>query len=45
MQSYGNNKVDFTTLNYAMLRSPVKTNLPDGPVKTLHFTLTGNMNR
>jgi CopA family copper-resistance protein len=34
-----------TTLNYDMLRSPVKTSLPSGPVKTLHFTLTGNMNR
>jgi CopA family copper-resistance protein len=33
------------TLNYDMLRSPVKTSLPDGPVKTLHFNLTGNMNR
>ena len=33
------------TLNYDMLRSPVKTSLPDGPIKTLHFTLTGNMNR
>lgn len=34
-----------TTLNYDMLRSPVKTSLPSGPVKILHFTLTGNMNR
>jgi hypothetical protein len=34
-----------TTLNYDMLRSPVKTSLPSGPVKTLHFTLTCNMNR
>ena len=33
------------TLNYAMLRSPVKTNLPEGPVKVLRFDLTGNMNR
>lgn len=33
------------TLNYDMLRSPVKTFLPAGPLKTLHFTLTGNMNR
>lgn len=33
------------TLNYAMLRSPVKTTLPEGPVKELHFNLTGNMNR
>ncbi|WP_332732610.1 multicopper oxidase domain-containing protein [Flavihumibacter sp.] len=33
------------TLNYAMLRSPVITTLPDAPVKELHFTLEGNMNR
>jgi FtsP/CotA-like multicopper oxidase with cupredoxin domain len=33
------------TLNYAMLKSPVKTNLPDAPVKELRFNLTGNMNR
>ena len=33
------------TLNYAMLRSPVKTVLPAVPFKELHFTLTGNMNR
>ena len=33
------------TLNYSMLRSPVKTNLPEGPVKVLRFDLTGNMNR
>jgi CopA family copper-resistance protein len=33
------------TLNYDMLRSPVKTSLPEGPVRTLQFTLTGNMNR
>lgn len=33
------------TLNYSMLRSPVKTTLPDAPVKELHFNLTGNMNR
>ena len=33
------------TLNYGMLRSPVKTTLPDSPVKVLHFNLTGNMNR
>lgn len=36
---------NLVTLNYAMLRSPVKTSLPDGPVKELHFNLTGNMNR
>jgi FtsP/CotA-like multicopper oxidase with cupredoxin domain len=36
---------DIVTLNYDMLRSPVKTTLPDGPLKVLHFSLTGNMNR
>ena len=39
-----NNSV-ITTLNYAMMRSPVNTALPEGAVKTLHFDLTGNMNR
>lgn len=34
-----------TTLNYNMLASPVKSVLPDGPVRELHFELTGNMNR
>lgn len=33
------------TLNYAMLRSPAPTTLPDAPTRTLHFELTGNMNR
>jgi CopA family copper-resistance protein len=36
---------DIVTLNYAMLRSPVKTILPEAPYKELQFTLTGNMNR
>jgi len=37
---------DIVTLNYAMLKSPVKTTLPkDAPVKELKFNLTGNMNR
>ena len=37
---------DIVTLNYAMLKSPHKTNLPkDAPVKELKFELTGNMNR
>ncbi|MBJ7882616.1 multicopper oxidase domain-containing protein [Gelidibacter salicanalis] len=37
---------EITTLNYAMLKSPTATTLPDdAPVKELHFTLTGNMNR
>nr|WP_245645906.1 multicopper oxidase domain-containing protein [Niabella ginsenosidivorans] len=34
------------TLNYNMLKAPQKTTLPqNAPVKELHFTLTGNMNR
>ncbi len=33
------------TLNYAMLRAPEPTTLPPGPMKELHFELTGNMNR
>ncbi|RKS02970.1 multicopper oxidase domain-containing protein [Flavobacterium sp. 102] len=37
---------DITTLNYAMLKSPVNTALPkDAPVKEFKFELTGNMNR
>ncbi len=37
---------DIVTLNYAMLKSPTKTNLPeDAPVKELRLELTGNMNR
>ena len=37
---------DIVTLNYTMLKSPVKTSLPkDAPVKELKFDLTGNMNR
>jgi CopA family copper-resistance protein len=36
---------DIKTLNYAMLRSPVKTTLPDIHTKVLNFTLEGNMNR
>ena len=37
---------DLVTLNYAMLKSPNKTNLSkDAPVKELKFELTGNMNR
>ncbi|MDO9372954.1 MAG: multicopper oxidase domain-containing protein, partial [Ferruginibacter sp.] len=41
----GTSMTGLTTLNYAMMRSPVSTALPDGPVKTLQFDLTGNMNR
>ncbi len=33
------------TLNYAMLKAPNKTTLPEGPVRELKFELTGNMNR
>lgn len=37
---------DITTLNYAMLKSPTKTTLPENaPIKELKFELTGNMNR
>ncbi|HLO79948.1 MAG TPA: multicopper oxidase domain-containing protein [Chitinophagaceae bacterium] len=36
---------EIVTLNYAMLRSPVKTTLPETAIRTLHFELTGNMNR
>jgi len=39
------NSSDIVTLNYGMLRSPVKTTLRDGPTKVLRFNLTGNMNR
>ncbi|SDB29580.1 copper-resistance protein, CopA family [Flavobacteriaceae bacterium MAR_2010_188] len=44
---YNSNELsDITTLNYAMLKSPTVTTLPDdAPIKELHFTLTGNMNR
>ena len=34
-----------TTLNYAMLRSTIKTTLPNANVKILHFNLSGNMSR
>jgi CopA family copper-resistance protein len=36
---------DIVTLNYAMLKSPEKTTLPEAAVKVLNFELTGNMNR
>ena len=37
---------EIVTLNYGMLKSPTKTNLPkDAPVKELRFELSGNMNR
>lgn len=42
--SMGNGNIE--TLNYAMLKSPTKTAFPeDASVKTLNFTLTGNMRR
>ncbi len=40
-----NSSSDIVTLNYGMLRSTVKTTLPDTSYKELHFILTGNMNR
>jgi uncharacterized cupredoxin-like copper-binding protein len=40
-----NSSSAIVTLNYAMMRSPVNTALPDVPMRVLHFTLTGNMNR
>ncbi len=45
--SYNSNQLsNITTLNYAMLKSPIVTTLPkDAPVKVLNFELTGNMNR
>lgn len=37
---------EIVTLNYAMLKSPIKTTLPiNAPTRTLYFELTGNMNR
>jgi len=36
---------DIVTLNYGMLKAINPTNLPAGPLKVLHFNLTGNMNR
>lgn len=44
---YNSNKLsDITTLNYSMLKSPTRTNLPkDAPIKELRFELSGNMNR
>lgn len=41
----GSGQPDIVTLNYAMLRATEKTTLPPGPLKTLKFNLTGNMNR
>ncbi len=46
-ERYNANKLaDIVTLNYAMLQSPINTELPkDAPTKELQFELTGNMNR
>ena len=41
----GNASTDIVTLNYAMLRAPEITTLRPGPLKTMSFELTGNMNR
>jgi len=38
-------EADIVTLNYAMLKAPEKTTLRPGPLKTLSFEMTGNMNR
>jgi len=43
---YNSNQLsDIVTLNYNMLRSPVKTTLPDARTTVYNFELTGNMNR
>ncbi len=44
-QNMPTNGTEMVTLNYNMLKSPVKTTLPEGPIRTLEFELTGNMNR
>jgi len=36
---------DIVTLNYTMLRSPVKTTLPPKSLREMKFELTGNMDR
>nr|WP_294858563.1 multicopper oxidase domain-containing protein [uncultured Fluviicola sp.] len=36
---------EIVTLNYNMLKSPLRTNLPDVKTTTYNFELTGNMNR
>jgi FtsP/CotA-like multicopper oxidase with cupredoxin domain len=44
--SEGVQQPDIVTLNYSMLKSPIKTTLPkEAPVRELRFELTGNMNR
>lgn len=45
-QQYNANALsDIVTLNYAMLKSPTKTDLPKAPLREFRFELTGNMNR
>ena len=41
----GNALSDIVTLNYAMLKAPNNTILPNAPLKELRFELSGNMNR
>ncbi|MNU30937.1 Copper resistance protein A precursor [compost metagenome] len=38
-------KPGIVTLNYAMMKATAPTTLPEGPLRTLTFELTGNMNR
>jgi len=38
-------KPGIVTLNYAMMKATAPTILPEGPLRTLTFELTGNMNR
>lgn len=46
METDSTENPEIVTLNYGMLKSPFKTNLPkDAPVKELRFELSGNMNR
>ena len=45
-EQYNSNALsDIVTLNYAMLKSPEKTTLPNSTTSVLNFELTGNMNR
>ncbi|WPP51869.1 multicopper oxidase domain-containing protein [Catalinimonas niigatensis] len=39
------NNENIVALNYAMLKSPVKTTLPDAPSREIRLELSGNMNR
>jgi CopA family copper-resistance protein len=41
----GNTSSDIVTLNYGMLKATKVTTLPNWPMRTLNFELTGNMNR